>query len=86
MLKLNPVNTELISVAAAELQFARDRVHKKEAQLQKAVAKFVASYPGSLREMAWNLGVSAAYLCDIRGGKRKVSAAMVTRLEGLKWS
>ena len=77
------MNVKPVTVADDSLEAARANVKKKEAALQKVVARFCRAYPGSLRELAGKLGVSAAYLSDIRAGKRKVSARMVEKLRRL---
>jgi transcriptional regulator with XRE-family HTH domain len=78
------VTIERITKAASVLSTQKLRVENAEAVLQKEVAMFCDTYRGSARDMARKLGVSVAYLCDIRHGRRKVSFNVVEKLRKLK--
>jgi hypothetical protein len=75
---------ERITRAASVLNFHRAKVASLEDALQREVAAFCDTYRGSARDMAKKLGVSVAYLCDIRHGRRKVSFNVVEKLRKLK--
>jgi transcriptional regulator with XRE-family HTH domain len=71
---------DAVLVVARDLQRARHHTRDMEIALQAAVAQALSEEHGSGRELSRRLGISAAYLCDIRHGRRKVSDAFLERL------
>jgi hypothetical protein len=56
-----------------------------ERTLQNAVIRYLDTLaPGKVREIARAMGFSAAYICDVRHGRRKVSEEFVSRLGRVK--
>jgi hypothetical protein len=54
-----------------------------DAILQKAVAAYLDGLHGSGRALAKELGISAAYLCDIKLGRRKISVEFLAKLTAM---
>ena len=72
-----------ISKISADLAHLRTRVSGKESDLQDAVAVFINQH-GGVRAVAREIGISAAYMCDIVNRRRKVSAAVLGKLGMVK--
>lgn len=70
---------QAINQIAADLTGLRARVAVKELDMQRAVAVFISQH-GGVRVVARQMGVSAAYICDIANRRRKVSAAVLGKL------
>lgn len=74
----------MIVEAHGHLESMRACVAKAELNLQQQVEQFISSSDSSLRDLAVGMGVSVAYLSDIRHGRRKVSDAIVEKIRRLK--
>lgn len=61
---------------------ARDAVSSLENALSAAAQKFLSCIP--VRATARKLGLTPAYISDIRAGRRKVSDEFVEKLKGLR--
>lgn len=57
---------------------AKARLDNRQSELQKMVASYLADYP--VRETARRMGVSAAYVSDVRSGRRHISEAFLEKL------
>lgn len=77
------VTFDTVRKAADELNWKRDAVVAAERKLQSAVSQFLMFREGSIRSLAKEVGLTAAYLCDIIHGRRKVSAEVMKKLESL---
>lgn len=77
------VTFDTVRKAADELNWKRDAVVAAERKLQEAVSQFLMFREGSMRSLAKEVGLTAAYLCDIIHGRRKVSAEVLKKLEAL---
>lgn len=75
---------EFISGLAVLLSERKRVVSQMEQRMQDAVARAAKEYPGSLRQMARDMGISVVYLSDICHRRRKVSDAVVEKLGRLK--
>ena len=72
-----------IAVLAKDLEGSRKAVECGEVALQVAVAEFLSEQHGSARDLAKRMGISVQYVCDLRHGRRKVSAAVLGKLVGM---
>jgi len=77
-----------IAMVASDLKKRRadanTSIEFAEKVLTDCVDTFCGQSKSSLRQMARDMGISAAYLSDIRRGNRKVSDAIVGKLGKLK--
>lgn len=69
-----------IRATAKNLEQARKDVEEIEKRLQKKVAAVVSAHKDGLRDWARSIGISAQYACDIRYGRRKISAQLLEKI------
>ena len=69
---------------AKEVQAAKYRLSHLESELQEAVVQLCIAHPGGLRSWSRSLGISAAYACDLKMKRRRVSEALIARILGAK--
>lgn len=72
-----------VEYAAASLAQARNETAKWERLLQHRVMAYLAERPEGTREQARAMKLSAAYLSDIRLGRREISESFLKRLHKL---
>ena len=76
------MSLEDILKAHADLLSAKQQVSMCQVNLQSTVVNYLSSLP--VRATAQTMGVSAAYVCDVRHGNRTVSDEFVARLVKLE--
>jgi hypothetical protein len=59
------------------------KAERLERELQDAVSAYLFEQPTELRDLAKQLGITPAYLCDIRYKRRKISDQFLERLRAL---
>jgi hypothetical protein len=79
---LTVMSKNRVVAADASVRLARQRVKDAESALQDAVAEVIDSFDGGLRAWAQSMKISAAYACDLKYGRRKVSEAIVAKIAG----
>jgi transcriptional regulator with XRE-family HTH domain len=62
----------------------RSLAGRAEKDLRKAIVAVLGAERGSANAIARRVGISAAYLSDIRNGRRKISDAILAKLAKLK--
>lgn len=77
-------NFRKVMRAASILQAKRTAAFEAEIDLLHEVQVYLDGFYGSARQIARSMGYSAAYICDVRHGRRKISQQFVERLERLK--
>jgi transcriptional regulator with XRE-family HTH domain len=78
------VNLPRIMQCAQDANDARQKVTLLERQLWVAVVAHLDSTKSGARELARRLKLSPQYICDIRHGRRKISAEFVERLRKME--
>lgn len=69
---------------ASKAKAARTEAARAESALSVQMAEYIGSIHGSGRDLARDLGFSAAYVCDVRHGRRRVSDEFLRRLVALQ--
>jgi transcriptional regulator with XRE-family HTH domain len=73
-----------VSRHAFALHYAQKVVLDAEVGLLTAVQEYLDGSGFGIRELSRRLGFSAQYVCDIRHGRRKISAEFLERLKRLE--
>lgn len=77
-------NVQRVAKAAERIRLKRAELLAAEVKLQEAVVALINVKGDSLRAWAKSMGITVAYACDIRHGRRKISEAMVAKILGSK--
>jgi hypothetical protein len=64
----------------ARLRESRERTARLEAQLQHELSLLITGSGVGLRQWAEEMGITPAYACDLRHGRRKVSEAIIEKV------
>lgn len=67
---------------AKRLQYHRDQADICERELQSQVSIIISSNKNGLRDWARTMKLSPQYVCDLRYGRRKISAAVLKKVLG----